>query len=258
MTSLELLLPTRLASAIGLLFLGIVLLPAPAAAQDLADTSLLVFSKTNGYRHAAIPDGIQTLRTLSNEHGFRVEATEDSTAFRPERLSTVDVVVFLNTSGDVLGPTGQNALRNFVRSGGGYVGIHAASDTEYDWPWYGRLVGTYFDGHPEIQEATVRIENPSQPSTHGLPTEWVRRDEWYNFRSNPRDSVQVLLALDGSTYEGGAMGTDHPIAWRQTIDGGRAWYTAGGHTKASYQDPLFRQHLVGGLRWAADESPTPK
>lgn len=257
MSGFELLTSSRVASALGLLLLGLVLLPAPVAAQDLADTSVLVFSKTNGYRHAAIPNGVRAFRTLANEHSFRVEATEDSTAFRPERLSTVDVVVFLNTSGDVLGPVGQDALRSFIRDGGGYVGVHAASDTEYDWPWYGRLVGAYFDGHPEIQEATVRVEAPSRPSTRMLPTEWIRRDEWYNFRSNPRDSVQVLLTLDETTYEGGTMDGDHPIAWRRKIDGGRAWYTAGGHTKASYRAPLFRQHLLGGLRWAAGESPAP-
>ena len=245
---------TRLVVLVGLLFLSISLLPPSAAAQDLADASVLVFSKTNGYRHAAIPDGVRALRALANEHGFEVTATEDSTAMRPSRLSAVDVVVFLNTSGDVLGPAGQDALCRFIRDGGGYVGVHAASDTEYDWAWYGRLVGAYFDGHPEIQEAVVRVERPSHPSTRMLPEAWTRRDEWYNFDSNPRDSVQVLLTLDEGTYDGGTMGDDHPIAWKHEFDGGRAWYTAGGHTKASYRAPLFRQHLLGGLRWAAGAS----
>lgn len=254
MSSVEQPLPLSLASVIGVLCLSVALLPAPAPAQALDDASVLVFTKTNGYRHAAIPDGIQALRTLGTEHGFAVAATEDSTAFRPERLSTVDVVVFLNTTGDVLGPAGQDALRRFVENGGGYVGVHAASDTEYDWSWYGRLVGAYFDGHPKVQDATVRVEAPPTLSTRMLPAEWVRRDEWYNFRSNPRDSVQVLLTLDESTYEGGTMGNDHPIAWRREIDGGRTWYTAGGHTQASYQDSLFRQHLLGGLRWAAGDA----
>lgn len=242
---------SRLVLATVVLFLGAALLPASTAAQELDDASVLVFSKTNGYRHQAIPDGIQAVRELGHEHGFQVTATEDSTAFRSQRLSAYDVIIFMNTSGNVLGPAGQEALRNFIQDGGGYMGVHAASDTEFEWPWYGRLVGAYFDGHPEIQEATVRVEHPSHPSTTMLPEEWERRDEWYNFRSNPRDSVQVLLTLDEETYEGGTMGDDHPIAWCHTFDGGRAWYTANGHTKASYQDPLFRQHLLGGLQWTA-------
>ena len=242
---------TRLKLGLVLLLLSTALGPPDTAAQDLTDTSVLVFSKTNGYRHAAIPDGIAAVRELGTEHGFRVTATEDSTAFRPDRLDAVDVVVFLNPSGDVLGPAGQEALRAFIQDGGGYVGVHAASDTEFDWPWYGRLVGAYFDGHPEIQEATVRVEDASAPSTRMLPEAWTRRDEWYNFNANPRDSVQVLLTLDESTYEGGTMGDDHPIAWRHEFDGGRGWYTAGGHTKASYEASLFRRHLLGGLRWAA-------
>ena len=222
--------------------------------QSLAQTpenfTVLVFSHTNGYRHKAIPDGVEALRELGTKHGFKVEATEDSTAFRVDRLATIDVVVFLNTSGDVLGAAGQEALRTFVQNGGGYVGVHAASDTEYEWAWYGRLVGSYFDGHPSIQTGTVRVETREAPSTHMLPEAWNRRDEWYNFRSNPRDSVEVLLTLDESTYEGGTMGEDHPIAWRHKFDGGRAWYTGGGHTRAAYRDSLFRQHLLGGIQWA--------
>lgn len=231
--------------------LATLLVPTQSAAQNASEFSILVFSKTNGYRHAAIPVGIQALRDLGRDRGFRVQASEDSTVFRSSRLSAFDVVVFLNTTGDVLGPPGQRALREFVRAGGGFVGIHAATDTEYDWSWYGRLVGAYFAGHPRVQRATVSVEDDTHPSTSMLPPEWVRRDEWYSFRSNPRDSVRVLLTLDESTYDGGTMGEDHPIAWYHRFDGGRAWYTARGHTKESYRDPLFRKHLLGGLRWAA-------
>lgn len=234
-----------------LLAIGTALLVPTAPAQDSDPVSILVFSKTNGYRHASIPSGIDALKELGDKHGFRVEATEDSTTFRPDRLAEFDVVVFLNTSGNVLGSAGQEALRTFVEQGGGFVGVHAASDTEFNWPWYGRLVGAYFDGHPDVQEATVRVEDATHPSTSMLPPEWSRRDEWYNFNTNPRDSVQVLLTLDEATYEGGTMGDDHPIAWCHTQEEGRAWYTAGGHTKAAYRASLFRQHLLGGLRWAA-------
>lgn len=229
----------------------------PTLGQEPDTHSILVFSKTNGYRHASIPDGRTALRDLANKHGWQVTATEDSTVFRSDRLTSFDVVVFLNTSGNVLGPRGQGALRAFVEEGGGFVGVHAASDTEYDWPWYGRLIGAYFDGHPAVQEATVRVEART-PSTRMLPAAWTRRDEWYNFRSNPRDAVQVLLTLDESTYEGGTMGNDHPIAWRHSVGDGRAWYTAGGHTPASYRSRLFRQHLLGGLRWVADRADAPE
>jgi hypothetical protein len=243
-------------SSLGRWLVGLALLLAAGAgasvqAQDAGLDAVLVFSKTNGYRHAAIPDGIEALRELGAEHDFRVETTEDSTAIRPGRLDAVDVVVFLNTTGDVLGPPGQDALRTYVESGGGFVGVHSATDTEYDWPWYGRLVGAYFKRHSRVTEATVRVADAAHPSTAGLPAEWTRRDEWYDFRSNPRDSVRVLLTLDETTYEGGTMGDDHPIAWCRTIGDGRSWYTAGGHTSASYREPLFRRHLLGGLRWAA-------
>jgi type 1 glutamine amidotransferase len=225
-------------------------------AQDTETLSVLVYSKTNGYRHQSIPTGIEALQSMGETHGFEVTATEDSTVFRPNRLAEHDVVVFLSTSGDVLGPAGQDAFRNFVEDGGGYVGIHAAADTEYDWNWYGRLVGAYFEGHPEIQEAAVRVEDGGHPSTHMLPDEWVRRDEWYNYGSTPRDSVRVLLTLDESTYEGGTMGDDHPIAWCRPMGDGRAWYTGLGHTDASFQDDLFRRHLLGGLRWATETAST--
>lgn len=229
----------------------------PAPDSSTADVSLFVYSRTDGYRHEAIPDGIDALRSLSDERGWSLEATEDSAAFRPDRLADIDVVVFLNTTEDVLGPNGQEALRTFVEEGGGFVGIHAAADTEYDWPWYGRLVGAYFKGHPEIQEATVHVEDGSHPSTRMLSDEWVRRDEWYNYRSNPRDSVQVLLTLDESTYDGGTMGDDHPIAWYHSVGDGRSWYTGMGHTSESYADPTFREHLAGGIHWAAGLADAP-
>lgn len=227
--------------------------PVPVSGQEADLDSLLVFSKTNDYRHASIADGRAALRALADDHGWEMRVTEDSTAFRRDRLASFDVVVFLNTSGNVLGPRGQDALRAFIEDGGGFVGVHAASDTEYDWPWYGRLVGAYFDDHPPVQTATVQVGTGSHPSTRMLPDSWQRRDEWYNFRSNPRDSVRVLLTLDESTYEGGTMGDDHPIAWCHSLKAGRAWYTAGGHTSEVYQDSLFRQHLLGGLRWAAGQ-----
>jgi cytochrome c len=224
-----------------------------AAAADGADSrfTVLVFSKTAGFRHDSIPQGIAAIEALGAEHGFAVDSTEDAAWFSDAVLGRYKVVLFLNTTGDVLDAGEKAAFERYIRSGGGFVGIHSASDTEYGWPWYGRLVGAWFASHPQIQRATIHIANPDHPSTKGLPAAWERTDEWYNFRSNPRGAVQVLATLDEATYSGGAMGADHPITWCQTIDGGRSWYTAMGHTKESYDEPLFRLHLLGGIESAA-------
>jgi len=213
--------------------------------------TVLVFSKTTAFRHDSIPQGIAAIRDLAADHDFAVDSTEDAARFTDAELVRYRVVVFLSTTGDILDSGQKAAFERFVRSGGGFVGIHSASDTEYRWAWYGRLAGAYFASHPEIQRATVRIEDPDQVSTKDLPRSWERTDEWYNFRSNPRGNLHVLAVLDESTYSGGKMGADHPIAWCQQIDGGRSWYTAMGHTSESYAEPLFRLHLLGGIETAA-------
>jgi type 1 glutamine amidotransferase len=213
--------------------------------------AVLVFSKTTGFRHDSIPHGIAAIKALGTDHGFAVDSTEDASRFTDTELARRKVVVFLNTTGDVLDDIQKAAFERYIRAGGGFVGIHSASDTEYQWAWYGRLVGAYFASHPEIQPATIRIEDAVHSSTRDLPTVWKRTDEWYNFRSNPRDTAHVLVALDEASYSGGKMGGDHPIAWCQTIESGRSWYTAMGHTSESYAEPLFRRHLLGGIESAA-------
>jgi len=180
-----------------------------------------------------------------------VDATEHPAVFDDALLAPYRAVVFLLTTGDVLDPKQQAAFEYYIRAGNGYVGVHSASDTEYDWPWYGALVGAYFASHPAIQMATIHVEDLSHPSTAGLPDSWQRTDEWYNFRSNPRGDVRVLARLDEASYAGGAMGEDHPIAWYHTYDGGRAWYTALGHVREAYHDPAFRSHLLGGIAYAS-------
>ena len=213
--------------------------------------AVLVFSKTSAFRHDSIPHGIAAIIALGADHGFAVDSTEDPARFTDTELARYKVVVFLCTTGDILDPGQKAAFERYIRSGGGFVGIHSASDTEYQWTWYGRLVGAYFASHPEIQRATVRIEDPSHPSTKGLPASWERTDEWYNFRSNPRGVAHILATLDETTYSGGKMGDDHPIVWCQAIDSGRSWYTALGHTSESYAEPLFRLHLLGGIESVA-------
>jgi type 1 glutamine amidotransferase len=227
---------------------GAALWLSPAQAADPAP-SVLVFSKTAGYRHASIPTGIETIRELGAEHGFDVDATEDASDFTFRNLRRYDAVVWLSTTGDVLDGPQQHAFERYVRSGGGYAGVHAAADTEYDWPFYGDVVGAYFRSHPAQQTATVQVEDADHPSTSHLPSRWERFDEWYNYRANPRGDVHVLASLDEASYDPGpdAM-TDHPIAWCHDVAGGSAWYTGMGHTEESYADPAFRQHLLGGIR----------
>ena len=213
--------------------------------------AVLVFSKTTSFRHDSIPQGIAAIEALGAEHGFIVDSAEDAGRFTAAELARYRVVVFLCTTGDILDPGQKAAFEGFIRAGGGFAGIHSASDTEYQWAWYGRLVGAYFADHPQIQPATIHIEDIRDPSTKDVPVTWRRTDEWYNFRSNPRGSAHVLATIDEATYSGGKMGGDHPIAWCQEIDGGRSWYTAMGHTAESYAEPLFRLHLLGGIESAA-------
>ncbi|TQM79289.1 type 1 glutamine amidotransferase [Saccharothrix saharensis] len=244
---------TRLRTALGAITAAAVMVlaaaPVPAPAAD-PSYKVLVFSKTAGFRHSSIPNGVQAIRDLGAANNFTVTATEDAAAFTGANLAQFRAVVFLSTTGDVLNDTQQAAFESYVRAGGGFVGVHAASDTEYAWPFYGALVGGYFHSHPAIQQATIRVEDRAHASTAHLGADWARTDEWYNFQANPRPNVHVLARLDEGTYSGGNMG-DHPIAWCQTYQGGRSWYTAGGHTEQTFAEPGFRAHLLGGIRYAA-------
>ena len=215
---------------------------------------VLVFSRTTGFRHDSIADAIATVTDLGAANGYVAEATEDAAAFTTANLARFAVVVFASTTGDPLDDAAQAAFEAWLAGGGNWVGIHAAADTEYAWSAYATLLGAYFKVHPAIQQATVRIEVANHPATAGLPAAWVRTDEWYDFQTNPRATagMTVLATVDESTYTGGTMGADHPLVWAHTTAaGGRAIYTAMGHTTDSYADPLFRQHLAGAIRWAA-------
>lgn len=231
--------------------------PDTAPADD-DPVSVLVFSKTAGFRHASIPDGVAAIEAIGAEHGFDVVATEDARIFSDESLATFDVVMFLNTTGDVLDLSQEAAFRRWVQAGGGFVGVHAAADTEYDWPWYGGLVGARFRSHPPVQEAVIEVVDRDHPCTAHLGQTWVRTDEWYDFQAAPGPRSRRLLMLDESSYEGGRMGEDHPIAWSHDYDGGRAIYTGGGHTSEAFDEPDFRLHLLGAIEWAAGATwPTP-
>lgn len=214
---------------------------------------VLVYSRTTGYRHDSIPAGVATVGELGAEHGFTVDATEDPAVFTPDNLSRYAAVVFLNTTGDVLDAAGRAAFEGYINGGGGFVGVHAAADTEHNWPFYGELVGAYFAQHPPVQPATVEVVDRTHPATAHLPTRWKRTDEWYDYRTRPTDA-RILAVLDETSYTGGQMGRPHPHAWCRTYAGGRTFYTGGGHTVEAYAEPAFRTHLLGAIRWAAGRS----
>ncbi|MEU6347829.1 ThuA domain-containing protein [Streptomyces sp. NPDC047072] len=214
---------------------------------------LLLHTRTTAYRHDSIPAGIAAVRALGD---FDVDATEDPGALE-QPLDGYAAVVFLSTSGEVLTPAGRRRLKEYVESGGGFVGVHAAACTEYAWPYYGELLGARFDRHPEYQPGKVLVEDRTHPATRHLPAVWEFTDEWYDFRSNPRATVRVLAAADESSYEGGGMGADHPLVWCREQGEGRVFYTALGHAAEAYDDPDFRAHLRGGITWAARSAANP-
>lgn len=210
---------------------------------------VLVFTRTTGYRHGSIPAGVEAVRQIGVQLGFSVDHTEDPGRFAADGLVSYAAVVFLNTTGDVLDAAQQAAFEAFVASGGGFIGVHSAADTEYEWPWYGRLAGAWFASHPAIQEGRLDVLDNEHPATRCLPTPWRRVDEWYDFRALPEEGVRVLLTIDESSYRDARMGSPHPMAWTHELLGGRAFYTALGHTDESYQEPAFLDHLAGGILW---------
>lgn len=207
---------------------------------------LLVYTRTTGYRHASIPAGIAALRGLD---GYSADATEDPAVFRVSTLRDYAAIVFLSTSGEVLDDAGREALTDYMAANGAWLGIHAASTTEYDWSWFGDLVAARFDQHPPVQTGEINVEDQDHPATKHLGATWARCDEWYAFRDNPRPRVHVLLTVDEASYEGGTMGADHPIAWCHESLGARSFYTALGHTEESFAESAFLRHLGGALSW---------
>lgn len=216
----------------------------------MAPLSILVYTRTAGFRHDSIPAAIAALTELAAAAGLATVAGEDPSAFTPAGLSRHRAVVFLCTTGTVLDDPGRAALRDWIADGGGWMGVHSAAGTEYDWPYYEGLVGARFDGHPPIRTATVDVTDHGHDATAHLGDRWTLTDEWYNFRTQPPPSARVLLSIDERQYQGGSMGAHHPLAWCREYGGGRSFYTSLGHTDAFYRDPDCRRHLLGGLRYA--------
>jgi type 1 glutamine amidotransferase len=215
----------------------------------LAKSKVLIFCKTAGFHHQSIVAGIDAIRLLGQQNKFEADTTTDAARFTYKNLKHYAAVIFLNTTGDVLNNEQQAEFQKYIRSGKGYVGVHAATDTEYDWPWYGELSGAYFGNHPKIQQAVLKVNGTPNEFTRNLPAQWTKTDEWYNFKWIS-DKINVVLTLDESSYTGGKNGAMHPMSWYHEFDGGRAFTTALGHTDESYTNPLFLKHLLAGINYA--------
>jgi len=221
---------------------------------------VLLFTKTDGWHHKAINEGVTGFRNMARKHHFELEWHEDASRLNDENLKQFDVIVFLLTTGNILDAKQKLAMEKFIQSGKGFVGIHSASDTEYQWPWYQKLVGRHFIIHPEIQTAKLKVESRDFPGLATMPDELLWTDEWYEFSDAQIDNLHYILSVDESSFDpiadwgevkGQGMGKFHPIAWYHQFDGGRSFYTGLGHLPANYENPLFLAHLYGGIYWAA-------
>jgi cytochrome c len=224
----------------------------PTTTHSITPARVLVFSKTKGWKHTSIPYGISLIEKLGKENGFLVDTTKNAAYFTEDSLKNYRAVIFNCTTGNVLNARQQAAFERYIQAGGGYLGIHSAADTEYEWPWYNKLMGAHFANHPlnpGERKAVIEVRDKNHPATSGLPDTWERTDEWYSYRSF-YPSLKVLAYLDENSYDNGTNGADHPIAWYHEFDGGRAFYTGLGHTPESYSEPLFINHLWGGLQYA--------
>jgi len=222
--------------------------------QRPGEPRVLVFTKTEGFRHASIPDGVKAIQKLGMEEGFIVDTTSISSKFTEDTLRQYSAVIFMSTTGDILNTREQVEFQRYIQAGGGYMGVHGSVDSEYNWPWYGKLIGAYFKNHPAVQEAKLNVHpDKNFQITESLPNPWIRTDEWYNFISLPED-VNVLVSIDEDSYEGGENGEDHPMVWYHEYDGGRAFYSALGHTPESYEDPAFLSLLKAGVDYAIGEN----
>ena len=226
---------------------------SPAFAKE--NPKVLVFCKTAGYHHSSIAVGIVAIQKLGAENKFDVDTSTDATRINTENLKQYKAVIFLSTTGDILNEDQQEAFKKYIEAGRGFMGIHAATDCEYDWPWYGNLVGAYFGGHPAQQVATLNIVDPKNPSTKHLPNPWQRKDEWYSFKWMA-EGLHELIAIDEKSYDLGKIAPmgHHPMAWYHEYDGGRSFYTELGHTEESFSDPLYLQHILAGIKYAMGKS----
>lgn len=243
-----------------LVLLGIVMVLMSSGMKAQDQFNALLFTKTEGWHHESINEGVDAIRELADRNMFSVNWQEMTGVFTDDGLENYDVIIFLNTTGDVLNEDQQAAVERFIQSGKGFVGIHSASDTEYEWEWYTQLVGRMFRSHPKIETAEITVQDHDFPGLERHPeTRWWT-DEWYEFHEENVEGLNYLITVDESTYDATddwgqgrakGMGDFHPVAWYHEFDGGRSFYTAMGHMPENYQDELFLEHLFGGILWAA-------
>jgi uncharacterized protein len=229
------------------------------AAQQKQFKALLV-TTTRGWHHESLHNGVLAIKELGVKNYFDVVLFEDPKGFTDKFLEQFKVVILLNTTADIFDSAQQKVMERFIQAGKGFVGIHSASDTEYDWDWYNKLVGRMFYIHPVIQTARLNIIDEKFPGLQGFANNKLWTDEWYEFGPEKISGLNYILAVDESTYEpkvqwgekkGTGMGKLHPVAWYHNYDGGRSFYTALGHLPSIYNDPAFLNHLYAGIFWAA-------
>jgi uncharacterized protein len=239
-------------------FIGLVFFQFSVSAQQF---KVLLFTKTDGFHHESINDGVTAIKKLAERHAFSVDWHENASIFNDKALEKYSAVIFLSTTGNILNEDQQAAFEKFIKAGKGFVGIHAATDTEYDWAWYGKMVGMYFKIHPQQQTAYLTVNDSNFPGMERFPKKLLWTDEWYEFKTPANASdLKVLVSIDEKSYnpnvkwgdnEGKGMGALHPISWYHNYDGGRAFYTALGHIPSTYTDQTFLDHIYGGIYWAA-------
>ncbi len=217
--------------------------------SNKSKSRILVFTKTAGFHHSSIPNGVEAIMKLGAANNFEVDTTSDASMIEEDTLKHYAALVFLHTTGNLLNAKEQSDLERYIQAGGGFAGIHAAADANYDWHWYGRLVGGYFNGHPEQREAVLHTVDKDTTKTGNIPATWKRKDEWYNYKNLDSD-LHVLVTIDEKSYTGGTNGANHPMAWYHEFDGGRSWYTELGHTEESFTDPAYLSHILAGIRYA--------
>jgi hypothetical protein len=231
------------------------------AAQAKQFKALLV-TTTRGWHHESLHAGVLAIQQLGVKNYFDVVLFENPEGFTDKYVEQFKVIIFLNTTGDIFDTAQQKVMERFIQSGKGFVGIHSASDTEYDWEWYTKLVGRMFQIHPVIQTAKINIVDSLFPGVEGFTGNRLWTDEWYEFGPETTSGIKNILTIDESTYnpkvewahrnkKGVGMGKLHPVAWYHNYDGGRSFYTALGHLPVVYSDPVFLHHLYAGIYWAA-------
>ncbi len=236
------------------IFLLLCLVSLAQTKRQKTAKQILLFTKTapGSYRHESIGPGKLAVWKLCQENGIAIDSTENSALFTDANLKKYDAIVFLSANQDVFNAEQEQAFQRYIRAGGGFAGIHAASGVEREWPWYAQLLGGAFVWHTPQQDAIIEIADANHPSTKELPKRWQRYDEWYFFRDmNP--NIHVVATLDTTTFKSDRHTAHYPYAWYHEFEGGRSWYTAGGHNASDFADPVFLKHILGGIQYAIGE-----